>query len=75
MHILIQNWFSHQFACLQVIEALKSRENCIDLLLQHIETSAIMDLILILLTKIEGDEMRQSMLVASSNSQIDSLNI
>ncbi|XP_058792576.1 serine/threonine-protein phosphatase 6 regulatory subunit 3 [Phymastichus coffea] len=55
-----QNWFSHQFVCLQVIESLKSRKNCIDLLLQHIETSAIMDLILILLTKIEGDEMRQN---------------
>ncbi|XP_014214498.1 serine/threonine-protein phosphatase 6 regulatory subunit 3 [Copidosoma floridanum] len=57
-----QNWISHQFVCLQVLESLKSRKNCVDLLLQHIQTSAIMDLILILLTKIEGDEMRQNVL-------------
>ncbi|OXU18567.1 hypothetical protein TSAR_013934 [Trichomalopsis sarcophagae] len=57
-----QNWFSHQYVCLQVLESLKSRKNCVDLLLQHIQTSAIMDLILILLTKIEGDEMRQNIL-------------
>ncbi|XP_014227511.1 serine/threonine-protein phosphatase 6 regulatory subunit 3 [Trichogramma pretiosum] len=55
-----QDWFSYQFVCLQVLESLKNRKNCVDLLLQHLGTSAIMDLILILLTKIEGSEMRQN---------------
>ncbi|XP_011502575.1 PREDICTED: serine/threonine-protein phosphatase 6 regulatory subunit 3 [Ceratosolen solmsi marchali] len=55
-----QNWFSYQFACLQVLESFKNRKNWIDLLLQHIQTSAIMDLILVLVTKIESHEISQN---------------
>ncbi|KAK2587988.1 hypothetical protein KPH14_004065 [Odynerus spinipes] len=57
-----QNWYSYQFTCLQVLEFLKSRQNCVDLLLQHLETSAIMDLILKLVTQVEGSDMRQNIL-------------
>lgn len=58
-----QNWYSYQFTCLQVLEFLKSRQHCcVDLLLRHLETSAIMDLILKLVTQVEGSEMRQNIL-------------
>ncbi|XP_012286736.1 serine/threonine-protein phosphatase 6 regulatory subunit 3 isoform X2 [Orussus abietinus] len=57
-----QNWYSYQFTCLQVLEFLKSRQRCVDRLLQHLETLAIMDLILKLVTQVEGSEMRQNTL-------------
>lgn len=57
-----QHWYSYQFTCLQVLEFLKSRQHCVDLLLQHLETSAIMDLVLKLVTQVEGSEMRQNIL-------------
>lgn len=59
---LFQNWYSYQFTCLQVLEFLKSRQRCVDLLLQHLETSAIMDLVLKLVTQVEGSDMRQNIL-------------
>lgn len=55
-----QNWYSYQFVCLQVLEFLKNRDKCVDRLLQHLNTSAIMDLILKLITKIEGADMIQN---------------
>lgn len=57
-----QNWYSYQFMCLQVLEFIKTREKCVDRLLQHLETSAIMDLVLKLVTKVEGSDMRQNVL-------------
>ncbi|XP_076169433.1 phosphatase 6 regulatory subunit 1-like protein fmt isoform X2 [Ptiloglossa arizonensis] len=57
-----QNWYSYQFTCLQVLDFLKSRQTCVDLLLQHLETSAIMDLILKLVTQVEGNDIRQNIL-------------
>ncbi|KOX78430.1 Serine/threonine-protein phosphatase 6 regulatory subunit 3 [Melipona quadrifasciata] len=46
---------------LQLLEFLKSRQTCVDLLLQHLETSAIMDLVLKLVSQVEGN-MRQNIL-------------
>ncbi|XP_025163430.1 serine/threonine-protein phosphatase 6 regulatory subunit 3 isoform X3 [Harpegnathos saltator] len=46
----------------QVLEFLKSRQKCVDLLLRHLETSAIMDLVLKLVTQVEGSDMRQNIL-------------
>ncbi|XP_033210876.1 serine/threonine-protein phosphatase 6 regulatory subunit 3 isoform X2 [Belonocnema kinseyi] len=57
-----QNWYSYQFTCLQVLEFLKSRQRCVELLLHHLETSAIMDLILKLVTQVEGSDMRYNIL-------------
>lgn len=57
-----QNWYSYQFTCLQVLEFLKSKENCVSLLLKHLGTSAIMDLLFKLITKVEGGEMKQNIL-------------
>ncbi|XP_034947653.1 serine/threonine-protein phosphatase 6 regulatory subunit 3 [Chelonus insularis] len=57
-----QNWYSYQYMCLQVLEFLKGREKCVDRLLQHLETSAIMDLVLKLVTKVEDADMRPNIL-------------
>ncbi|XP_067001625.1 serine/threonine-protein phosphatase 6 regulatory subunit 3 isoform X2 [Anabrus simplex] len=46
----------------QVLEFLKSKENCISLLLKHLGTSAIMDLLLKLITHVQGVEMKQNIL-------------
>jgi hypothetical protein len=48
-----------------VLEFLKSKENCISLLLKHLGTSAIMDLMLKLITQVEGVEMKQNILNVS----------
>lgn len=52
-----QNLYSYQFTCLKVLEFLKLKEDSISLLLKHLGTSAIMDLILKLVTKIEGSDL------------------
>ncbi|XP_017753161.1 PREDICTED: serine/threonine-protein phosphatase 6 regulatory subunit 3 isoform X2 [Eufriesea mexicana] len=65
----VQNWYSYQFTCLQLLEFLKSRQTCVDLLLQHLETSAIMDLVLKLVSQIEGN-MRQNMLYWLDSQQL-----
>ncbi|KAL0280191.1 UNVERIFIED_CONTAM: hypothetical protein PYX00_001563 [Menopon gallinae] len=56
-----QNWYSYQLTCLQVLEFLKSKENCVALLLKHLGTSAIMDLLFKLITAVEH-EVKANML-------------
>lgn len=57
-----QNWLSYQFTCLQVLDFLKAKDTFISLLLKHLGTSAIMDLMLKLMTQVEGIEMNQNIL-------------
>lgn len=61
----LQNWYSHQFVCLQVLDFLKSKSNFADLMLKHMDTSAIMDLLIILLSKIDDDDLRINILNVS----------
>ncbi|XP_043482300.1 serine/threonine-protein phosphatase 6 regulatory subunit 3 isoform X2 [Leptopilina heterotoma] len=65
-----QNWYSYQFTCLQFLEFLKSRQRCVELLLHHLETSAIMDLLLKLVTQVEGSDMRQNILTWLDGQQL-----
>ena len=65
-----QNWLSYQFTCLQVLDFLKAKENFIALLLKHLDTSAIMDLLLKLMTQVEGIETRQNILNVSTRRSI-----
>ncbi|XP_050314209.1 serine/threonine-protein phosphatase 6 regulatory subunit 3 isoform X2 [Anthonomus grandis grandis] len=46
----------------QVLDFLKAKETFLPLLMKHLETSAIMDLMLKLMTQVEGVEMRQNIL-------------
>jgi len=57
-----QNWYSYQYTCLQVIEYIKVKEGFTGLLLTHIGTSAVMDLLLRLITCVEGTENKQNVL-------------
>lgn len=57
-----QHWYSYQFTCLQVLDFLKTKENSLNLLLKHLDTSAIMDFTFKLITQIEGNEMQQNLI-------------
>lgn len=57
-----QNWYSYQYTCLQVIEYIKSKPKFTELLLTHLGTSAVMDLLLRLITYVEGNENKQNIL-------------
>ncbi|CAH0547223.1 unnamed protein product [Brassicogethes aeneus] len=57
-----QNWLSYQMTCLQVLDFLKAKDTFISLLLKHLGTSAIMDLMLKIMTQVEGVEIRQNIL-------------
>ncbi|XP_045465084.1 serine/threonine-protein phosphatase 6 regulatory subunit 3 isoform X2 [Harmonia axyridis] len=65
-----QNWLSYQFTCLQVLDFLKAKDTFISLLLKHIGTSAIMDLMLKLFTQVEGIETKQNILNWLDSQQI-----
>jgi hypothetical protein len=45
--------------CLQLVSFLHKKDDFVDLLLRHIGTSAIMDLLLRLLTCVERPQLRQ----------------
>ncbi|XP_044748318.1 serine/threonine-protein phosphatase 6 regulatory subunit 3 isoform X2 [Coccinella septempunctata] len=65
-----QNWLSYRFTCLQVLDFLKAKDTFISLLLKHIGTSAIMDLMLKLFTQVEGIETKQNILNWLDSQQI-----
>ncbi|KAF4519046.1 hypothetical protein B566_EDAN001632 [Ephemera danica] len=64
------NWYSYQFTCLQVLEFLKSQDDTVGLLIKHLGTSAIMDLLLRLITGVEGVEMRSNVLTWLENQRV-----
>lgn len=51
--------------CLQLVSFLRKKDDFVDLLLQHIGTSAIMDLLLRLLTCVERPQLRQDVVNVS----------
>jgi len=57
-----QNWYSYQYTCLQVIEYIKQKPKFTELLLTHLATSAVMDLLLRLITCVEGMENKINIL-------------
>merc|ERR1719410_1110763 len=65
-----QNWYSYQYTCLQVIEYIKVKEGFTGLLLTHIATSAVMDLLLRLITCVEGTENKQNILTWLNDEQL-----
>jgi len=65
-----QNWYSYQLTCLQVIEYIKTKPSFTSLLLKHMGTSAVMDLLLRLITCVEGTDMRQNILGWLNNERL-----
>ena len=66
IYYLIQNWYNYQRTCIQVFEFLKKKE-FVDDILRHIGTSAIPDLVLRLITCVEGTDIKQTLLDVSLN--------
>ena len=64
----MQNWYSYQYTCLQIIEFIKSKPRFTELLMTHLGTSAIMDLLLRLITMVEGTENKQNILSVSNKA-------
>lgn len=56
-----QNWYSYQFTCIQVFDFLKKKDFVVHTL-RHVGTSAITDLVLRLITCVEGTDAKQSLL-------------
>lgn len=56
------NWLSYQFTSLQVLDFLKAQQNFLPQLLKHLNTSAIMDLTLKLMTAVEDSERKLNIL-------------
>ena len=57
----LQNWYDHQFICVQIVDFLKKKE-FVKSSLQHIGTSAITDLVLRLITCMENGDIRTGIL-------------
>ncbi|VVC26842.1 SIT4 phosphatase-associated protein family [Cinara cedri] len=55
-----QDWYTYQFNCLKTLEKITEKGNFIDLLLKHLDTSAIMDLIIKISTLLEGPPLRSN---------------
>ena len=56
------------FKNFKVLEFLKSKENPVDCILRHIDTSAIMDLVLRLTNNVEINELRLEVLQVSTTN-------
>lgn len=49
-----------------MLEYLKSKEDFVDLIVKHLGTSAVMDLLLRLITSVESPQLRQDLLEVNS---------
>lgn len=61
----LQDWYTYQFNCLKALEKVTDKGNFIDLLLKHLGTSAIMDLIIKISTLLEGPPLRSNIFTVS----------
>lgn len=59
--LLLQNWFSYQCVCLQVLEFIKTRDGFLDSIYKHIGTPAIMDLLFHIITDLEGPDLKNAL--------------
>ncbi|CRK95737.1 CLUMA_CG009194, isoform A [Clunio marinus] len=52
------DWFLYQTICLHVIEFIKSKDNFLEVMTQHLATPVVVDLLLNMLNDIEDDKMK-----------------
>ncbi|XP_060854654.1 serine/threonine-protein phosphatase 6 regulatory subunit 3 isoform X1 [Rhopalosiphum padi] len=65
-----QDWYTYQFNCLKALEKVADKGNFIDLLLKHLDTSAIMDLIIKISTLLEGPPLRSNIFTLFEKEQL-----
>ncbi|KAE9532354.1 hypothetical protein AGLY_009977 [Aphis glycines] len=65
-----QDWYTYQFNCLKALEKVTDKGNFIDLLLKHLDTSAIMDLIIKISTLLEGPPLRSNIFTLFEKEQL-----
>ncbi|XP_022173442.1 serine/threonine-protein phosphatase 6 regulatory subunit 3 [Myzus persicae] len=65
-----QDWYTYQFNCLKALEKVSDKGNFIDLLLKHLDTSAIMDLIIKISTLLEGPPLRSNIFTLFEKEQL-----
>ncbi|XP_050539705.1 serine/threonine-protein phosphatase 6 regulatory subunit 3-B [Daktulosphaira vitifoliae] len=65
-----QDWYTYQFNCLKTLEKMSDKGNFIDLLLKHLDTSAIMDLIIKISTLLEGPPLRSNIFSLFEKEQL-----
>ncbi|XP_025414075.1 serine/threonine-protein phosphatase 6 regulatory subunit 3 isoform X2 [Sipha flava] len=65
-----QDWYTYQFNCLKALEKVTYKGNFIDLLLKHLDTSAIMDLIIKISTLLEGPPLRSNIFTLFEKEQL-----
>lgn len=68
------NWYDKTLSCfyLKIVDFLRKQEDFVDLMIKHIGTSAIMDLLLRMLTCIEPQQLRQDVLNVGNNKMVPS---
>lgn len=66
--MFLDNWILCKYLTLslKIVDFLRKREDFVDLMIKHIGTSAIMDLLLRMLTCIEPQQLRQDVLNVGS---------
>ncbi|XP_050419591.1 serine/threonine-protein phosphatase 6 regulatory subunit 3 [Adelges cooleyi] len=65
-----QDWYTYQFNCLKALEKVSDKGDFINLLLKHLDTSAIMDLIIKISTLLEGPPLRSNIFTLFEKEQL-----
>lgn len=57
-----QDWFLYQAICLHLLEFIKSKDNFLDVMIQHFATPVVVDLMLSMLNDVEDAKMKSCFL-------------
>jgi serine/threonine-protein phosphatase 6 regulatory subunit 3 len=64
------DWFLYQTICLHVLEFIKSKDNFLDVMMQHFATPVVVDLMLTMLNEVEDMKMKSNFLEWVNEKQL-----